>query len=330
MDYVLIQEKASAFASWASDVALNPYRSNVTPYKSSTGREFTQVFQHIPALEPFYFDFEKNWQAKKYVDFASATWPALPLAFIGAYALMIVLGTKFMEKRQKFDWKGSLALWNLGLCLFSFCGMVRTVPHLLHIIAQKNSIDTFCTPAEVAYGDGACGLWVMLFIFSKVPELGDTIFIVFRKTKLIFLHWYHHITVLLFCWHSYATQSSTGLYFVAMNYSVHAIMYGYYFLSVRKAVPKWFNMSWITVAQISQMIVGTYVCASSYYYMTSGVECDVKKENVIAGAIMYGSYLYLFCEFFVNRFIFGKKEDGVSKKGGDAIKGKKSSKAKAN
>ena len=36
---------------------------------------------------------------------------------------------------------------------------------------------------------------------------------------------YHHITVLLFCWHSYATESSTGLYFVAMNYSVHAIMY---------------------------------------------------------------------------------------------------------
>jgi len=27
-------------------------------------------------------------------------------------------------------------------------------------------------------------MWVMLFIFSKVPELVDTVFIVFRKSKL--------------------------------------------------------------------------------------------------------------------------------------------------
>jgi elongation of very long chain fatty acids protein 6 len=36
----------------------------------------------------------------------------------------------------------------------------------------------------------------------------DTLFIVLRKKPLIFLHWYHHITVLLFCWHAFATQSS--------------------------------------------------------------------------------------------------------------------------
>ncbi len=55
---------------------------------------------------------------------------------------------------------------------------------------------------------------------TQVPELFDTFFIVARKSKLIFLHWYHHVTVLLYCWHSFATRSSAGLFFVAMNYGV--------------------------------------------------------------------------------------------------------------
>jgi elongation of very long chain fatty acids protein 6 len=65
----------------------------------------------------------------------------------------------------------------------------------------------------------------MLIAYPQVPELFDTLFVVLRKKKLIFLHWYHHVTVLLFCWHSYMTMSSAGLYFISMNYGVHALMY---------------------------------------------------------------------------------------------------------
>lgn len=114
------------------------------------------------------------------------------------------------------------------------------------------------------------------------------------EQKLDFLQWYHHITVLLFCWHSYANTSSTGLYFVAMNYSVHAIMYGYFYLKQIDAWPKWVPAQFITVAQIAQMVVGTTVSYFSYVYLKDGIECDVKPENVIAGGLMYGSYLYLF------------------------------------
>lgn len=44
------------------------------------------------------------------------------------------------------------------------------------------------------------GFWTTMFVLSKVPELGDTIFIVLRKQPLIFLHWYHHATVLVYSW----------------------------------------------------------------------------------------------------------------------------------
>ena len=76
--------------------------------------------------------------------------------------------------------------------------------------------------------DRVAGYWTFMFVMSKVPELGDTIFIVLRKQPLIFLHWYHHITVLLYSWYSYSEYTAAARWFVTMNYLVHSVMYTYY------------------------------------------------------------------------------------------------------
>ena len=80
------------------------------------------------------------------------------------------------EKVKGFNVKEAWKWWNLGLSLFSFCGAMRTVPHLIKNIYSKGFEHTVCYPALPEYGNGACGLWTMLFIFSKVPELFDTAF----------------------------------------------------------------------------------------------------------------------------------------------------------
>ena len=49
-------------------------------------------------------------------------------------------------------------------------------------------------------GSSGGGIWAFLFPFSKLPELVDTVFIVLRKQKMVFLHWYHHITGNLIWW----------------------------------------------------------------------------------------------------------------------------------
>ncbi len=62
----------------------------------------------------------------------------------------------------------------------------------------------------------------------QAVEFGDTVFIVLRKRPVIILHWYHHTTVLVFCWHSYRELTSMARWFVAVNYAVHSCMYTYY------------------------------------------------------------------------------------------------------
>jgi len=261
-------------------------------------REFSCVY---PALEPFYFSFEKYYDTIPVLEWM-ATQPLLPIIGAALYVAMFVGGQAYFERRPRWHWKNTLAAWNLGLSLFSLVGMLRTAPQLLHNLATLPIRDNFCGNPEANYGSGSTGLWVQLFILSKFPELVDTFFIVIHKKKLIFLHWYHHITVLLYCWHSYATKSPPGIFFVVMNYTVHAMMYFYYFLMAIHAKPKWLKAVWITTAQISQMVVGVTVTLTGFYYYKTDDTCQIEAENNTAAFVMYGSYLFLFLQFFVGRY----------------------------
>ena len=157
-----------------------------------------------------------------------------------------------------------LPLWNLFLSVFSTIGFLRTAPTLLHICLGRDSPDgvatglesLFVREASEAFGSGSCGVWVALFIYSKIPELIDTLFLILRRRPIIFLHWYHHITVLLFCFQSYRLESPSGLVFCVMNYGVHAVMYGYYFLTSIERRPAFFRPFYVTFLQLSQMFVG--------------------------------------------------------------------------
>lgn len=275
-------------------------------YRETHGCEFRQLFQDVPALEPLYpSTWERNFHALPFVYFAERyfNWAF----YICAVYLVMCFPLRWLLDKYNvpaMKLRGALRAWNLMLSIFSIIGFLRTAPHLLYYTWQKGFYASICAPAEPAYGHGAVGLWTMLFIFSKIPELGDTVFIVLRKTKLIFLHWYHHVTVLLYCWHSYATRSSAGLYFVAMNYGVHSLMYYYYYLTAsgKKGI-SWAGI--VTLLQISQMFVGVSICFAIYYYQNfAGLSCDITPNNVLAGWIMYASYFALFIAFALEKYIW--------------------------
>jgi hypothetical protein len=135
----------------------------------------------------------------------------IPIAACFLYIAAILLGQAYFKGRDRLQWRYTLAAWNFALSTFSFTGMARTLPQLVHNLSTMSLRDNFCLDPKETYGSGSTGLWIQLFIISKFPELIDTFFIVIHKKPLIFLHWYHHITVLLYCWHSYVTKVSKEL-----------------------------------------------------------------------------------------------------------------------
>ncbi|KAL8431526.1 hypothetical protein Efla_000572 [Eimeria flavescens] len=234
-----------------------------------------------------------------------------------------------MKDRPAYDLRTPLKYWNLTLAVFSLVGMVRIVPQLGLLIWQWGFECSIVGPPVYAYGHGAAGLWTLLFIYSKFVELLDTLFIILRKKPLSFLHWYHHATVLLYTWDAYTCEQPAGIYFVAMNYSVHAVMYFYYFLAAQLHRP----LSWgifVTIAQISQMFVGVGVTVVSMFYalaypyqpvwhadqlsdpLSHGHYITLK--NLYWACLMYSTYFYLFAEYFVRRYIKGKAAQAKTQK----------------
>jgi hypothetical protein len=263
------------------------------------------------------FEWELNFDGPTLCAFCRSRW-WISYFVSTLYLIGLWRGTSMMKDKKPYGLKTALAMWNLFLAVFSFIGASRTAPHLLFMLKDYGFEYSVCRAAVVGYGSGPVGFWVALFIFSKYVELLDTVLLVVRKRKVGFLHWYHHCSVLLYCWHSYVWEMPTGIYFVVMNYIVHAIMYFYYFLAaVCEKPPKWALL--VTILQLAQMAVGIAITLSHVYILMNGTmpNCDGHIPNLTAALGMYASYFILFAQFLANRYCRrtnGHSHNGETKK----------------
>ena len=144
----------------------------------------------------FLFAFEKKFFMKKALlerkaYYTNIWWICFAYAF--AYVFIIHSAQKFMKTREKFVCRRALIAWNFVLAGFSIFGAVRLMPEFVYFVKKKGLEGSFCSSD---WQFGVTGGWGGLFLFSKLPEFFDTAFIVARKQRLIFLHWYHHATVI--------------------------------------------------------------------------------------------------------------------------------------
>jgi elongation of very long chain fatty acids protein 6 len=227
---------------------------------------------------------------------------SLMLTIVAAYLLSVFLSQKLMKNTKPLELRSSLFIWNILLAVFSVVGFLRTYPEPIHLLLNEPSgiYKTICTYEVHNY---ATGFWALISTISKIVELGDTAFIILRKQKLIFLHWYHHTSVILLTWFGYEAYDPIFRVFVPMNYFIHAWMYAYYALKSQKVPIPGFVSVAITSTQITQMIIGSGLSVYSLHIlMNTNHTCHRPLGNVLLGLFIFGSYFILFLNFFFHSY----------------------------
>jgi len=228
----------------------------------------------------------------------------------GLYLTFVFKGPVMVEKLfgGGLPWMRKVwVLWNILLSVFSIYGTIRISPVLLSNFATRGFHDTLCTFREEEYYTTRVGFAMGIFSLSKLPEFGDSFFLIMTgKKQLPFLQWFHHVTIFLCAWQAYADGSSIFICLAAMNYPVHAIMYCYFALAeagykkeVRPAA------MYITMMQICQMIGGLIMTGSFIYYQWTEGEnaCGGTSMSVARSQLfIYVANFYLFSKMFLEGY----------------------------
>ncbi|XP_023234185.1 putative fatty acid elongation protein 4 [Centruroides sculpturatus] len=219
------------------------------------------------------------------------------------YLFFIFSMQKFMKNHKALQLKKPLIMWNMALALYSIASTIRFIPVLIQVIYKLGFTYSVCISEPLAEVFPHAIFWTVLFAISKLIELCDTVFIVLRKRKLIFLHWFHHVVTFIVTW--YSTKSLVGVitWLITMNCFVHSLMYTYYAItSYGIKLPRYVAM-FVTCIQTLQMITAIFVVVWATLSKWSGYECDIHDTAITVYFVVYVMYFYLFIQLFYNSYI---------------------------
>ncbi len=237
----------------------------------------------------------------------------LPFSAVTIYFFMVHYLGRLLPQQSNNSaiLKWIMVAWNFFLSIASAIMFVTTLlDHFVVMYPHYGSVAGVVCDRDYLFWRHKSPLHIfpVMFVYSKFAELLDTVFLIMKhpQRKVPFLHWYHHITVLLFSWYALYYEYSTGIMFVLMNTTVHTFMYYYYALAEMGIRVSWGKL--LTIGQIGQMLMG--VVFSVYYivktYENEQCACTHPSVIITSSILMYSSYLYLFVKFFVEKYILQK------------------------
>ncbi|ORZ25736.1 ELO family [Absidia repens] len=139
----------------------------------------------------------------------------------------------------------------------------------------------------------------------KYWELLDTVFLVLKKKKLEFLHYFHHSMTMVLCYTQLVGKTTVSWVPIVLNLTVHVLMYYYYFRTSSGAKIWW--KKHLTTMQITQFVIdlfAVYFCGYTYFAYTyypslpNMGSCAGTEVSASFGCGLLTSYLFLFINFY--------------------------------
>ncbi|XP_023212708.1 putative fatty acid elongation protein 4 [Centruroides sculpturatus] len=222
------------------------------------------------------------------------------------YILAIKILQRYMKDRPPYNFNRAFTIWNGILAVYSICSSIRLIPILFEQFKHFTFYEILCNKSIV---DNTSPLlfWATLFAFSKVWELGDTIMIILHKRKLMFLHCYHHPTMLIMSWYASYKRSTYLMMIVYTNLYVHSLMYTYFTVKCMSIKISSTIAMFITATQVTQMWFALLLTCWMYWLLLNEQPCDTSFEILKFVFVVALSYLYLFTQLFYKSYICRSK-----------------------
>ena len=253
-----------------------------------------------------FYALESRFDTVAATTWMKAYWPfSIYLSLL--YIFLIYVGTHFMKHRAPYNLTKALILWNIALAVFSTIGAAVCFHSLAFVVQEIGLLRSICWMDVIDVPH--LSIWAFVFSLSKAVELFDTFFIVMRKSQLIFLHWYHHMTVLIFAWYFYAYPGALGQWMTPINYGVHSLMYSYYALRAAGVRVPLCGSQMVTILQLTQMFIGLLYNVYGAYVLSIGGKCMLPWGTFVFAMAIYGTYAVLFIHFYVQRYIWKKPKE---------------------
>jgi len=184
--------------------------------------------------------------------------------------------------------KNVARVWNVVWSVFSAAGFLGTFPCTCRVADANLPSSLWLRP---------CIFWNFLYCWTKPLELIDTLLLMAAGRDVRLVHWSHHVITMLFTWFAARNFILPASVFSTLNFGMHAVMYGYYFLVSfacwRRPLKRYaFVITWLQMAQF-------VVCLYSLYHFYD----LYTTEAFVASAAMYTYYLVLFAQLYRERFV---------------------------
>jgi elongation of very long chain fatty acids protein 6 len=251
----------------------------------------------------------KEWGLLNYADFDMDValkqmhncWPIIA-SLVAGYLTMVFFVAPLRHPYGPLL-KNVRQAWNTGLAVFSMIGSLHVMTHLAHSIATRG-LYSHITQHDNSFFVGPTGFWLLLFVLGKIVELGDTVLLLLSGRNLSFLHWFHHSSVLAWCW--YELQAKTPMHHTCMslNFTVHTFMYGYFALNDTFDDPS-FRRRWgmrITAMQCTQFVLDLTVISIGWYDRFVDDASHISVTSLCLSSCIISTYLFLFLKFAEEKY----------------------------